>query len=58
MMAERDPDAFTKKYWPQLLIAFCALILWYSLGNNLFAGAAGFGGLGWLAWLRLIKPRL
>lgn len=57
-MAERDPDAFTQKYWPPLLIVFCAMILWYSLGNNVFAGAAGFSGLGWLAWHRLIKPKL
>ena len=42
-MAQRDPDAFTQKYWPPLLIIFCAMILWYSMGDNLFAGAAGFG---------------
>ena len=57
-MAERDPDKFTAEYWPVLLIACCALVLWYLWGENGFAGAAGFGGLGWLAWHRLIKPRL
>ena len=57
-MTERDPDAFTRKYWPPLLIACCLLVLWYTIGGNVFAGAAGFLGLGWLAWLRLIKPNL
>ena len=57
-MTARDPDAFTRKHWPILLIAFCGLVLWYTLGNNGFAGAAGFGGLGWLSWHRLIKPNL
>lgn len=57
-MAERDPDAFTRKYWPPLLIGFCLMVLWYTIGGNVFAGAAGFLGLGWLAWLRLIKPNL
>ena len=57
-MAERDPDAFTEKYWPQLLIACGLFILWYTIGGNGFAGAAGFLGLGWLAWMRVIKPRL
>lgn len=57
-MAERDPGAYTQKHWPILLIAFCAMILWYTWGGNGFAGAAGFLGLGWLAWERLIKPNL
>ena len=55
-MDERDPDEFTRKYWPGLLIACCLLVLWYVWGGNVFAGVAGFFGLGWLAWLRLIKP--
>ena len=55
-MDERDPDEFTRKYWPGLLIACCLLVLWYVWGGNVFAGIAGFFGLGWLAWLRLIKP--
>lgn len=57
-MADRDPDRFTAKHWPLLLIGCCVLVLWYTLGDNDFAGAAGFGGLGWLAWHRLIKPNL
>ena len=57
-MTEHNPDEFTEKYWPLLLIGCCGLILWYTIGGNAFAGAAGFMGLGWLAWLRLIKPRL
>jgi len=57
-MAERDPDRFTREHWPVLLVACCALILWYTLGDNIFAGMAGFLGLGWLGWHRLIKPRL
>ena len=55
---KRDPDAFTEKYWPLLLIVFCGCVLWYYWGGNTFAGFAGFAGLGWLAWLRLIKPRM
>ena len=58
MMAEKDPDTFTEQYWPLLLIACGALVLWYTWGGNEVAGAAGFMGLGWLAWARLIKPRL
>ena len=57
-MADKDPAAFTQKYWPILLIACCGLVLWYTWGDNGFAGAAGFLGLGWLAWECLIKPRL
>ena len=57
-MSQRDPDQFTAKHWPLLLIACCALVLWYTWGGNGFAGAAGFMGLGWLAWHRLIKPNL
>lgn len=68
-MAQRDPgkgdedamsesDRYVAKNWPFLLIACCVLILWYTLGNNAWAGAAGFMGIGWLAWSRLIKPRL
>ena len=57
-MSQRDPDQFTAKQWPLLLIACCALVLWYTWGGNGFAGAAGFMGLGWLAWHRLIKPNL
>ncbi|MEM9062282.1 MAG: hypothetical protein AAGD13_17625 [Pseudomonadota bacterium] len=57
-MADDERDEYAEKHWPVLLIGCCLLILWYTLGDNGFAGAAGFLGLGWLAWMRLIKPKL
>lgn len=57
-MAEREPNPFVEKYWPLLLAGCGGLILWYTWGDNGFAGAAGFMGVGWLVWEKLLKTRL
>ena len=54
-MTERDPEAFTRKYWPPLLIACCLLVLWYTIGGNVFAGAAGFLGLASFNWRAFLE---
>ena len=57
-MDERPTNPFVEKHWPLLLIACGVLVLWYTIGGNGFAGAAGFLGIGWLAWEKLIRPNM
>ena len=57
-MSEGPVNPFVEKHWPILLAACGGLILWYTLGQNTYAGMAGFLGIGWLAWEKLIKPGL